>query len=279
MAYTIEHSSQAPLPPLKGGWVALPLLTTLGGIWASTPPLLTEAPATVAMALALVLGGWQPLWHTLTSADWATPLRAWWGWTQADPIPSWPYQQPGTPGAVLHRRLAQARAWWRGMGRKSLAWPIWHTVLALAVTLLLGAALGRRSLLLSLCFAALTELTVLWHEGEGRAGPLWTGLSLVGLPWLLGGLLVGQEIQTVISGLALALTIGLYAQPSWWALSGPALGAAFLVSQDHPMAAGWLLLLALPGLIVLAHRPDQETYRRAIGPWVLAMVVLVAWVL
>ncbi len=83
----------------------------------------------------------------------------------------------------------------------------------------------------------------------------------------------------LISGLALALTIGLFAHRSWRALLGPALGAAYLILRGREMAAGWLLLLALPGFIVLTGRPSAESHRQAVGPWVIGMVALVAWVL
>ncbi len=265
---------------LESGWLVLPLIATLGGTWAFSRPHLPEDPATLAIALALVVGGWQGFWLTLTRADWASPLAEWQDWQEAAPLPAWPYLRPGTPGAYLHRRLSQASAWWRHVGRSALLRPLARGAVAFTVTLLLSAALGRHALLLSLGYITLTELALLWHEGQGEVGGLWEGLALIGLPWMLGAVLIaGEGTAPIISGLALALTISLFAQRSWWALLGPALGAAYLILRGREMAAGWLLLLALPGFIVLTGRPSAESHRQAVGPWVIGMVALVAWVL
>ncbi len=260
--------------------MALPFFAALGGAWAFSRPQFAEVSVNLAVALALVVGGWQQFWRALTHTDWAAPLQQWRGWTKAASLPAWPYIQPGTPGAALHHRLSQMRAWWQDVGKATLSAPLQRAVLAILISLLLGVAVGRLALLLSLCFVTLTELAVLWHEGDGEVGTLWTGITLVGLPWILGGTLTGADLwQPAISGLALALTVGLFAKRSWWALAGPIVGATFLIWQGRASAAGWLLLLALPGLIVLSQRPSKEGYRRSIGPWVVAMVALVAWVL
>ncbi len=265
---------------LESSWLVLPVIAALGGTWAFSRPQLPEDPATLAVTLALVVGGWQAFWLTMTRTNWAPPLSEWQAWQETAPLPSWPYLRPGTPGASLHRRLSQASAWWRDVGRQALLRPLARGAVASAVTLLLSAALGRHALLLSLCYITLTELALLWHEGKGEAGGLWEGLALIGLPWMLGAVSIEAEgTAPIISGLALALTIGLFAHRSWRALLGPALGAAYLILRGREMAAGWLLLLALPGFIVLTGRPSAESHRQAVGPWVIGMVALVAWVL
>jgi hypothetical protein len=176
--------------------------------------------------------------------------------------------------------LGQARAWWRQVGRQALALPLRRALLGLVVSLLLGMAISRVTLLLSVVFLTLAELAALWGEGSGRVGALWQGAALVGLPWLLGAAMQdGIEGQAVLSAAALTLSVGLYARPAWSAVLGPIVGAAFLTSQGHAMAAGWLVLLMIPGLMVLVHEPDAANYRRAIGPWVLAIIALTAWVL
>lgn len=265
---------------LEGGWVLMPLLSTLGGAWAYNQGLLAESPARLAIALGLILGGWQSLWRALTRTSWAEPLSRWPGWPTSAPLPQWPYVQPGSPGAELHRRLSHAKAWWQTVGRDPLTEPLKRAVTGLAVSLLLGAALGGQTILLSLAFIALAELAVLWHEGRGEVGPLWTGIAMIGWPWFLGATLNGADVlSSALSSLTLALMLGLYGHAGGWAVVGPLVGAAFMLWQGHAAAVGWLLLLTLPGLMALTADPDAAAYRRTIGPWALAIVALFAWVL
>lgn len=264
----------------EGGWLLLPALAVLGGAWAFARPSLTGAVAKAAAALALVIGGWVPFWYAITRTRWSSPLQKWRGWTEVDPIPRWPYLQAQTPGAALRRRLGQARAWWRQVGRAALASPLQQGVLGVVVSLLLGLTLSREALLLSAVLLALAELATLWHAGEGEVGTLWEATALVGLPWLLGTTLPdGITGPAVLAALSLTLLVALYAHPTWLAALGPVVGLAFLTSQGHAMAAGWLVLLAIPGLMLLADDPAKPDYRRTVAPWVLAMIVLTAWVL
>ncbi len=274
----MERSATAEIRPLlEGGWIALPVLAVVGGIWAFSRPIIDETPTRLAAALALVIGGWQPIWRALTQTNWAIPIKRWRGWTLNDSLPTWPYLQDGTPGARLHRRLRQAHSWWRQVGRESLAQPLQRSVLGLLVSLLLGAALGRSALLLTAFFVTWAELAVLWSEGEGQVGMIWRGVAVAGLPWVLGGgLIEGDGLALALSALLVSLLVGLYGLRSWWSLLGPGLGAAYLVAQGKAFAAGLLLLLALPGLIALSYRPTPEAHRRVTGPWVLAMVALLA---
>lgn len=265
---------------LEGGWILLPLLSGLGGSWAFNRALWAEEPAKLAIALGLIVGGWQSLWRALTLTDWATPFSHWPGWTKQAPLPAWPYVQAGTPGARLHRRLSCARAWWQAVGRPTLTRPLKRATSALAVSLLLSGALGQETVILSMAYLAWTELAVLWHDGHGEVGPLWTATALIGAPWFLGATLNdGHLIAAGLSGLALTVMVGLYAHANGWAVVGPLIGAAFLLWQGQADAVGWLLLLSLPGLIILIATPERETYRRSLGPWILGIVGLFAWVL
>jgi hypothetical protein len=238
------------------------------------------APAQIALAAALVAGGWQVLWHALAGTDWATPLGRWKDWDTPLSVPALPYQQPGAPGAALWQRLSQARGWWSEVGRTSLQTPLQRAALALLVGLLLGLALGRFALLLTLCFLALTEMAVLWSEGSGTVGGLWAGAALAGMPWFLGATLEEGDVGlSALTAVAVALLVGLYTWRSWLAVLGPVLAASLLIALGLPMPAGWLLLLSLPGFIVLSGRPSVAGYRQAIGPCVIGMVILMAWVL
>lgn len=281
METSIERRSDLDLGlTLEGGWVLLPLLSALGGAWAYNRGLWTEEPARLAIALGLIVGGWQSLWRALTRTDWADPLGQWPGWSTTAPLPSWPYVQPDTPGAALHRRLSHAKAWWQEVGRMALAGPLKRAVSAVAVSLLLSSALGWETVVLSVAYLAFAELAVLWHEGRGEVGPIWGATALIAAPWFLGATLNdGNLVPAALSGLGLALMVGFFAYANGWAVVGPLVGAAFLLWRGHAAAVGWLLLLFLPGLLTLTVQPDRGTYRRAIGPWVIGIVALLAWVL
>ena len=265
---------------LDGGWALLPVVAVIGGAWAFAVPLHNGRWTELAAALALVLGGWCPLWRALTHTDWATPISRWRTWDRNEALPRWPYLQPGTPGAALHHTLALARSWWQAVGQAALTAPVRSAALSLLVSVLIGVILGRAALLLTLLLASWAEMAVLWHAGRGRAGTGWAAVALVGAPWLLGASLAEVEMALpFLSAFVLTLLMGLYAAPSPLAAGGPLLAASFLIWSGHFVAAGALMLLALPGLMLLLHRPDTQEYRQAVTPWLLAMLLLVAWVL
>ena len=262
------------------GWMSLPVISVVGGAWAFGAPLEAGNLTTLVAALVLVLAGWSPLWRVLTMTQWSEPLALWRTWEREAPLPHWPYLQPETPGSAIYRMLGQARAWWHDVGRAALAVPLRSAALALLVSVLAGLILGRSALLLTLAMVAWAEMTALWHEGRGYAGSGWAAGALVGLPWFLGASLgTAEMLQPMISALALTLLMGLYAHPSPVAVGGPLIAAVFLIWQGHFVAVGPLLLLALPNLMLLLHRPPVQDYRRAVTPWLVAMIVLVAWVL
>lgn len=278
----VSQTQEAPAAviSLEGGWLLLPLVAAVGGAWAYARPLFKEDPTRIAVAVGLILGGWLPWWRALLFTDWAKPLAQWKHWIQADPLPAWPYVQPGTPGEALQHRLSQARSWWHEVGRAALAPALRLALLGFAMSLLLGFVLGRMALLLSLAFMACTELAVLWHEGKGDLGAAWLALTAVGCPWLLGATLQNDPAGAAgYTAIALVLMVSFYASTSWISLLGPVIGAAFLVWQGKAVATGWLILLALPGLIVRLYDPTPRNYRYAIGPWIIAIVVLIALVL
>jgi hypothetical protein len=269
---------RSPALGLEDGWVLLPLMAAAGGAWAFAQPwTAAEVPVLLTM-VALMLGGWHAFWRAVTRTDWATPLSRWRDWETEAPLKPWPYLQPGTPGAALHRQLRRARAWWRAVGREALHLPLRRAALAGVLSLLLGAVLGRTALLLTLAFLAVTELATLWHDGAGRVGSGWHGVALGALPWMLGASLGDRSVAMALpSSLAVLLLIGFYSAAGWQAVFGPLAAAAFLVMQGRAVAPGWLLLLAVPGGIVLARGADAERYHQAVGPWLLAMIGVLAW--
>jgi hypothetical protein len=263
---------------LEDGWVLLPLAAAVGGAWAFAQPWGDADVSSLLIMAALMLGGWHSFWRSVTRTDWATPLSRWRDWDAEAPLRRWPYLQPGTPGAALHRQLRRARAWWRSVGREALILPLRRALLAGVLSLLLSAVLGRLALLLTFGFIAVTELATLWHEGRGCVGAGWRGLALGALPWLLGASLGDQGIEAAASSsFALLLLIGFYDSTGWQAVFGPLAAAGFLVLQGRAIAPGWILLLAVPGGIVLARGADAERYHQVVGPWLLAMIGVMAW--
>jgi len=278
------HVRTLPAWPTLYGWGFLPVAAVLGGAWAFAAPLEGDTLLAVLTALVLALAGWLPFWRAVTRTPWAETFASWRTWKREAALPLWPYLQPGTPGAALHRTLRQALAWWNEVGRAALGAALSMAALALGVSVLAALVLGRDALLLTLAMLAWTEIAVLWHEGRGDVGAAWAAGALVGLPWLLGASLGASADDTAmlrpaLSALALTLLTAFCAHPGPSAALGPLLGAGFLVSQGQFLAAGGVLLLTLPGLLLLLQRPSMETYRRALTPWLLAIILLVAWAL
>ncbi len=258
----------------EGGWRAVPLAAMLAGAWAR-PPADDERLTALALAATLILAGWDPLWRAIATTAWAAPLAHWRVWEQEAPSSRrWPYLQPGTPGAALNHAWGRARAWWQAVGAAALSAPLRSAFLALLVSLLLGVVLGRTALFLTLLLLACTQLTALWDEGRGRPGPFWQAITLVGIPWVLGTSLGGETLP-LLAPLAVTLLAGFFAQDGPIAILGPLLAAGFLVWQGHPFAAGMLLLLAFPGLLLLTQRVAGTTYRQAVALWLIAMLLLV----
>jgi hypothetical protein len=273
-----------PAWPTLYGWGVLPVAAVLGGAWAFAAPLAGDALIAALTALVLVLAGWLPFWRAMTRTSWAETFALWRAWEREAPLPAWPYLQPGTPGARLHRALRLARSWWDVVGRPALAAPLCMAALAFGVSVLAALILGRNALMLTLALVAWTEIAVLWHEGRGDVGAAWAAGALVGLPWLLGASLGAAPdsavaMSPVYSALALTLMMAFFAHSGPSAALGPLFGAGFLIWQGQFLAAGGLLLLTLPGLLLLLRQPSLPIYRRALTPWLLMIILLLAWVL
>lgn len=266
-----------PALSLEDGWILLPLTAAVGGAWAFARPWESSDVPPLLTTVALMLGGWHAFWRAVTRTEWAPPLRRWRDWEAEAPLKRWPYLQPGTPGAALHQQLRRTRAWWLAVGRETLALPLRRAVLAGVLSLLLSAVLGRTALLLTLAFITVTELAALWHGGEGRVGAGWQGLALGMLPWLLGASLGGGLEAAALSSMAVLLLVGFYSSAGWQAVFGPLAAAGCLALQGRAIAPGWLLLLAVPGGIVWARGADAERYHSVVGPWLLAMIGVLAW--
>ncbi len=197
----------------EGGWRLVPLVAMLAGAWAGARPPEGELLPALALAATLLLAGWEPLWRAIATTDWATPLAHWRVWEQEAPSRRWPYLQPGTPGAALNHAWGRARAWWQARGAAALSASLRSAFLALLVSLLLGVALGRTALFLTLLLLACTQLAALWDEGRGQPGPFWQAIALVGIPWLLGTSLAGETLP-FLAPLTVTLLAGFLPRPA-----------------------------------------------------------------
>lgn len=264
--------------PWEGGWLLVPLAAVVGGAWSAAGHLDQQNLTQLALASALVLIAWAPLWRALTYTWWNVYLRRWRHWEQRTPLPRLPFVQSNAPGAALSRALELAHAWWQAEGSTALAAPLGSTLLALIAGILLSLPLGRTALLLTLVYFAWAQLMALWSEGAGRPGTLGEAVALGGLPWLLGATL-NQGSLSLGGSLAIIALLGFYAMPGLPALLGPLLAAGYLLWQGEALATGALLLLALPGLLLLSQHLPAIHYRRAIAIWLIAMLLLMGWVL
>ncbi len=254
-------------------WWLLASAALVGGTWAAGVKPLWRPELAVPEALILV--GWLPLWQALEAADWLTPLRAWQGWEPEAPLARWPYLQPGTPGAWLHHRLRQARAWWRDCGRASLAAPLRAALLALGLSLLLSLAAGRAALLLTVLLITLSEIALLW-DGSGRMPAFFCALMGVGLPWMLGSSLGSGSVWMGVMALALSVAVAAFVRPG--RLAGLALVplVLLLVGLQKSWAAGWAALGAIP-LVWLSLWPDEMPARwDKVELWLVLLVAVTA---
>jgi hypothetical protein len=211
----------------------------------------------LALLILLVDGGWGTLWTAMGTTDWAKPLRRWRNWRFGEPSLTLPYTLPDTPGDRLSLWLGQLRAWWRDILWPSCGSAVSAIIIALPVTLVLGAILGPELLLLSMAAIAVIEMGLLWAGGRGTVAPIWNGLVSVMLPWLAGHIGFGP-LSPSSAGLALVLALAwagaLNVKLSWGCAlgtGGQLLTAVLLVTLRHPLAAGCVILLLVPQLALL----------------------------
>ncbi len=255
----------------EDGWGALPFLAVVCGAWAGGMTPLWQP--TLAGMLALVAVGWLPLWRALEGTDWVTPLRAWRTWDAEAALPTWPYLQPDTPGAALHRRLRQALAWWRECAAATLALPLRVALFSLALSALLSLVIGRTALLLTLLFITLSEIALLWDD-TGRSPAFFSALLQVGLPWWLGASSGTLTPALGLSGLALSVAVVSCLRPTRALALGWAPLLILLVGWQRPFSAGMVALSALP--IVWLSLQMPEGLRRRAGGWMALVLVLTA---
>jgi hypothetical protein len=243
----------------------------------------------LGLLILVVDVGWGVLWTALGSTDWATPLSSWRDWRSGDPVTRPPYTLPGSPGDRATRWLGHLRGWWR-----HVVWPTCGLSLSMVLVALLGTAVlavnqGAHLLLLTAGALALMQLGVAWEGGRGTAAPKWDALLAVALPWLAGDIVFSGSLALGSAGLGIAFALAWGA--AWGALArwervlgigAQLLAAVFLIVLRSSLAAGCLLLLLVPQLLLLPwlkRDTPAAWYVRYARPWMMVAMLVAAWAL
>lgn len=287
--------------PASGGLIRLQarltnLIPWLGPAWATLCGVVASGSfgwqgqdwLRLALLVLLVDGGWGTLWTALGTTNWATPLRRWHNWRFGEPFATPPYTLPGSPGDQASRWLGQLRTWWRDVFWPTCGHALSAIIIALPVTVILGALMGTKLLLLSAAALATMQLGLAWEGGQGSIAPKWDAAIAVTLPWLAGHVASGPlTLRSAGLALAFALAWGTawQANSPWERMLGigaQLLAVTLLVALHHPLAAVGLLLLLVPQLALLPWlRRGQPAswYVRHTRPWLMAAMLVAAWAL
>jgi len=207
----------------------------------------------IALALATILA-WQFWREALAETHWSLALSRWRAWRSGAPLPALPYTEPGSDA----HRLSIVGGQFRNFALRRLLPAygplIGGAMVALAIAVLLGWALGPWALGLSLAALLSPQIALL---GRGQAAGHWlaaadAGLVEIGLPFALGA---GMILAPTGSPLALAGAVtvawaGLRAKRSpliWQAGNAAALAA--LAAGRHSVGAFLYALCWLPQLL------------------------------
>jgi hypothetical protein len=240
----------------------------------------------LALLLILVNLGWATLWSTLSSTNWKQPLTLWQTWDSRIPLPALPYTRADSPADLISRRLGELLQWWREAVWPELAPAIVALLAALVLSLVLSIYLGTDALLLTIAALALMELGIRGNDERGTPHPQWDSLIAITLPWIAGHTIFTGPPPPHSIGIALAFAIA--RASTWRPASRPGLltliavqtlTAIMLIALQHPLAAGCLLLLVMPQLLLwprAAHK-YESSYTRYAWPWLTAAMGIAAW--
>ncbi len=196
--------------------------------------------------------------------------------------PAWslPYVQPGSPGRHLLDLLAAgaARLRWNWLAVAD-AGPRWALLALIAIAL--GAAVGTWVLVVAL----LAVLALLWMAAtrplEGEEREVVAAAHLLAA-WLVGhGAFAAVDYRAFLVGLAFA---GIWYA---WTRRPPLLRmfaalhvllAGLLAALHAPLAAGGVLLLAVPLVVLLPENAsNQRSYLQHTQAFLMASLLLAAW--
>lgn len=264
--------------PLEWGiplWAA-----ACGGIAAGVWPLSSQDGLRLLMTFLLVGMGWARFWHALAATDWATLLEGWRTWSAGESRLALPYARPGSPAHRLARWLGQLTSWGRTVFLPAAGPALRTAGVSLAAALILSAALGENSLLLTLGVFALAQMALLQSGGTGRVGIGWHALMGVGIPWLAGHLAL-SPLSLSSAVLAGAFSLVAYGWTCTSAPSGPLawvsgyVGAvALFLLTGRPLVVPYLVLVMLLPLISAGNPAWKPRALWLVGGMLLAAVAL-----
>lgn len=233
----------------------------------------------LALLILLVDVGWGVLWTAMGSTDWATPLRRWRDWRSGEPAQRLPYTLPNSLGDQASHWLGQLRAWWRDVFWPTCGLSFSAIVVALVGAAALGMFLGMDLLLLNVAALAMMQLGLAWNGGRGMVAPGWDAVIAVTLPWLAGHIAFSGTLAFSSAGLALAFALAWGSAGRWLGIGAQVMAAVLLVVLHSPLAAGCLLLLLVPQLVLLPWLQRGQPiswYVRYAHPWVMAVMGIAA---
>lgn len=230
-----------------------------------------------ALLLLLATLGWGNLWWFSAGTDWASLRQRWQERPGRGPAAGTvPYGCVTGPAARLGRWWADLTEWaatdlWpqRGGALEAL-------IVAVLLSVGLGAALGFRVLLLSLLAMSVSQAALFLGKADGQGNALAQALVEIGCPWLgarlLGANLDGAALVSA-AGLALAYAGFLRAGRGQGGLGATLSGYALLVLTLA--GRGSVLGMALTGMLLWAQlavqvwlggRPDSEAGESGLAP-------------
>lgn len=291
-----KHSAQRPDAwTVAAGqatrWVGLELdlrapRTWFGPSWALLAGVLSSGAMGLDLrSLVMLAVAWlasEPLLGSLSalSVEAARARRA----CARPPLPprhlSLPYLQPGSPGRRLLDALAAqvARLQWNWQATEGAA-ARW--ALLASITLVLGAVAGAWAG----AVLALAVLALLWVAAmrplRGAEREALAAAHLL-VAWLVGhGTFAPLDLRTLLAGVGLAVIWYAWTRrpPLLRVLAVAHLLLAGLLAAVHaPLAAGGVLLLAVPLLVLLPeNESNQRSYLQHTQAFLMASSLLAAW--
>jgi len=257
---------------LSSAWAVLcGLIASSAFVWTGRDVLI------VALVVVITDGAWATQWWGLVDTDWRQ-LFANWNVIAVERSEA-PLALRGSPADRSQHNLARLRAWWRSGGRERAGTPLFSTLAALMLGVLLSAVIAWQALALTFAAFALTQIAVILRL-HGRAINWLHGLVAVGLAWMLGHAAFGEI--TLLSALAALIFSFAYAAALDLA-QGAATTRRWLLPQlilviiliwlQQPIAALALIALLIAQALLATVMHSLDFARAAQGWLMLAMLV------
>jgi hypothetical protein len=209
----------------------------------------------IAAIATLVVGAWWVIWRVLADTPWAAKTASWHGWRVGKALPNPPYTEPGSPAEYVSIKLGYLRHWLTHELLPVYGGALFAGFCAVLVALVMSAALGSQTLLLSLLFLAATQLAVYLSGGSGNNNRLIFNITMIALPFLLAHAAFrplatdpGSLNALALAGLAAVIAL----RARLWQTAGFGALVLLLLFSRHTVGAFvvatlWLPVLLLPG--------------------------------